>query len=227
MQIIGPVLGCGIASSESGRSVPFTIRQADHDIANVKLIGHTAHAWHTLAEGFTKLASKGELDPDLARRAGFADEVIALSGSQLSKGLTTWLYAQADADDELLGLASYAIRGELGVINLVAVSPAHLAGLPTEPLRGVGTALVAVIAELFVKAGVTEVRLHPLDSAAHEFWTGRGFLPCPDQHNLCIRGAPAVSGLIDGCRVVGVDGVVQCGLRQRTAIYQPPARAVA
>lgn len=216
--ITGKRVGSGMASRSNGTSVAYTIVVPDRTNENLTTIAKTAALWRDLYWDYLKISVP------LANRAKFADEVLGNLGETLRLGVLSNIVAQTN-DGELLGAASWSIVGQnKATINLVTVSPLHIAGSPgTGQVRGIGTAMVAVVSRMLLTAGVTTVYLRPFDREAMEFWRRRGFMMCGNGHLLCIRSRESIERLINGCMIQpdhpGNGEQVICGMSEAVKAY--------
>lgn len=194
MRIAGKPLATGIAKPANGVSaiVYEIVHPASTPENLAHLVSETAR-WKQQAESFQSL------DAELARRARFGIEVMQSAATVMQLGACCLALAQDDAGS-ILAVASYGMFPPDGYLHLQVIEPRHLAGSPgSAQLRGLGTALTASISRQMLKGGVETVYLHPLDSAAASFWTGRGFGVCGRGGLMCIRGREGVEKLIGGC----------------------------
>lgn len=199
--LTGQVLGSGVARPAVGPGVTYRLIRPEKTVANLATIAQEARRWGATAARLLLTARQHQLSADVARRADFAEAVLATAGENLRVGACCLLVAQAE-DGRILGVATYGLRPrQEGAINLVAIDPEHLAGSPgTQQLRGIGTAIVAAVSRDLLAQGVTTVYLHPLDDAAARFWRGRGFVAC-GAGRLCVRGRPGVETLRGSCEL--------------------------
>jgi len=221
--ITGVTIGIGTAQTAAGLPTPYQIVTPEKTVANLAQLAAEGKRWREAIAEFERLALTAKLDPQVAKRARFAEEVLATVGNNVLLGVCCQLLVQ-DYASRVLGVATYGHwdsfeqgqRTRSGAINLQAIDPRHLAGTPgTQQLRGIGTAMTAAISRQMLARGVSAVYLHPLDQAAYEFWSRRGFGICGRGGLLCIRGRTGIEALIDGCHLQpdGPDrgDVVVCG----------------
>jgi len=221
--IAGQVVGQGVAATAAGARVPFVMVEPANTLANLGEIGRESQRWHK-----TALRYVGATSTDVAKRAQFADEVLALTGEQVRLGVSGFLIAQA-TDGRILGVTTYgSLNAREGTLNLVAIDPEHLAGSPgTAQLRGIGTSMVAAASQLMLARGVEVIYLHPFDQEAALFWSHRGFGYCGAGGLLCVRGRAAVEALRGRCELAPDCGdrndCVVCGRLEDTARVRVPA----
>lgn len=199
-------------------------------LPNLSIMGRESARWKATARRFGGLANRRQIEPVVAHRAGFADEVLFAVSENLRLGLPTVLVAQSQ-DGRVLAAMVYiitppgSIAGGEGHIHLLAVDPENLTGSPgTKQVRGLGTAMVAAASRIFLKVGAGQVNIHPLDQQAAIFWSGRGFVGCGAGGLMCVRGRAAIEGLINGC-VVNPDrgDYILCGLPAQVERMRVPA----
>lgn len=226
--LTGSFVGSGIATTAAGAQVPYRLVIPAKTTENLATIGLETKRWRATMTHFQELASAGKLSADVARRARFAEEVLALVGSNIQAGIAHQLVAQA-ADGRILGTASYDHwPPSNGALNLEAIDPEHFVGSPgVSQLRGVGTAVVAGVAEDMLKHGVMTLYIHPLDDAARQFWMGRGFVVCGKGGLHCIQGRAGIEKLIQTCHTLPDCGGVGetcllCGTIKLTEAYRLP-----
>jgi len=226
--IAGKVLGQGVARTASGAAIPFTMVEPERSIPNLGEIGRESRRWHGTALRFREMANKGQLPNDVAKRAEFADEVLAVVGEHLRLGVHGFVVAQGH-DGRILGVTTYGSpRPREGSLNLVAIDPEQLAGTPgDQQLRGIGTSMVAAASQIMLARGDEAVYLHPFDQEAALFWSHRGFGYCGAGGLLCVRGRAAVEALKGRCELspdCGDTGdCVTCGRLEDTARVRVPA----
>jgi hypothetical protein len=201
--IPGRVMGSGTATSaDRSRVVPFAIVKAERSVGTLMAMGIEARRWRQVADHFWKLAAEGKVNPQVARRAEFTEDVLGSVAEDLRRDGLGAMVVQA-RDGTILGAAQYGFMSpNEGMINMQAVAPENLPGSPgTEQLRGVGTALVAAVSRDLLERGAQSIWVKPLDQEAAVFWSRRGFSACGRGGLLCVRGRSAIEGLLGTCEV--------------------------
>lgn len=229
--LTGKLLGSGFARSTVGGKaapiVPYRLLIPDKGTANLQTLGAESARWKATAQRFRGLSQRGQLEQQVANRAQFTDEVLATVADNVRLGACCVLVAET-GDGKIVGAMSYAlIPPREGAINLLAIDPGELVGAPgSRGLRGIGTAMVAAVSRQFLAQGVETVYLHPFDSAAADFWGGRGFGVCGRGMLMCVRGKEGIGRLIDGCEALpDCETCLVCGLaRDVEAMRLPSAR---
>jgi len=197
MSITGRLLGTGVARTATGAAAVYEILSPD--TASLKDLAEEGKRWETTYQEYQRLATKGAVNSELVYRAKFGTEVLARALEMLRTSQCCVIIVRDDYG-RLLATATYRITGTEGFIDLQVIDPQHLAGSPgAAQLRGIGTALTAAISRQVLRAGVTDLYLHPLDDAADSFWRARGFQSCGRRGRLCIHGAENIARLINGC----------------------------
>lgn len=225
--ITGKFVGSGVAVTGGGQQVAYRLMVPDKTTANLSTIAMEAQRWRATHNRYQELVNKHELDASIARRAQFGEEVLAVIGQNVKLGVCCSLIAQA-SDGRILGASSYTWWAPAGGgLNLQVIDPAHLAGSPgKDQLRGIGTALVAAVAQQMLDHGVTTLYLHPLDQAAAVFWSHRGFVPCGVGGRMCIQGQEGIRRLISSCfRLPGCQDngeCLLCGTMKMTEAFRLP-----
>lgn len=221
--ITGQALGDGYASTASGMRVHYRLVKPDKP--SLGELAQESKRWQQLAAQYRAMP---RLPKGMARRASFADEVLATVGVNTLKGTCCNLIAQAD-DGRVLGAVYFHDQSPTeGYLDLVAVAPDQIPGAPNPaPLRGVGTGMVAAVAQEHIRKGATRIYLKPLDDEAEAFWKGRGFHACPPpEWRLCAEG-PEIRALVAACELrpdCGDTGdCVSCGLPATTEAVRVPA----
>lgn len=222
--LTGRNVGSGTATSASGSATLFSLIVPDKSVPNLAGLSSECKLWRDTTKALSRSGG------DVARRAGFAEEVCGVIIENLRLGIGFVMVAQA-ADSRLLGVATYFINVGVkeGLISLVAVAPQHVPGAGTAPgqLRGVGTALVAAVSREMLAAKVESVFLHPLDEDARRFWAGRGFGVCGLGLLMCVRGRDAIDRLRGSCELIHESSgdCLMCGAPGATVAARLPATA--
>lgn len=227
-QLTGRVIGTGIATG-GGLQVPYRMVVPDKTPGNIRVFALEMDRWKKIVERFEAAYFRGELSPDVSRRASFADEVLSVVGDYVRTGSCCNVVAQS-AFGDILGVLNYIDLGShQWSISLMVVAPDHIPGTPGDrQLRGVGTSLVAACSRMLLEYGAESVILYPLDDAAYRFWIGRGFAENGDRHELIIRGRAAIERLIGSCQVkpdCAADPCLTCGTQKQTITARRPALA--
>ena len=201
--ITGKAVGRGIAASEHGQVIiPYRMVIPEKSVSNLDEMAKESRRWQVAHRAIEGKMRRGEVQPNVERRAQFVEEVLALTAEYVRLGDHGVIVAQAD-DGRILGVLQCAkvAEGE-GMINLLAVDPAHIPGAPDdEQLRGLGTSLVAAASQQLLRQGAKTIFIKPLDSEAAQFWQKRGFGSCGGGGKMCVRGEEAVKKLIGACEV--------------------------
>ncbi len=199
MPITGKILGTGIARAPVGAPVVYDIIAPTYNLANLEVLAKETTRWQAEATEFENLSRSGILPIHIVTRAKFGTDVLATVAEFMRIGVCCVVFVQDDYG-KLLAVGNYGTKAKDGFIHQQVIEPKHLAGSPgTAQLRGIGTALTAVISRQMVKAGVETLFLHPYDNAAKTFWMNRGFQPCGLGGRMCITGPKNIEKLIDGC----------------------------
>lgn len=221
MTLTGTQVGTGVAHSP----VPFIIIEPDRSPANVAAIAAEVQRWKATAEQYRQLSLAGTLDPQVAKRAQFCEEVLfSVAETNIRLGACCCLVAQS-AEGTILGVLTYGFLGQNeGAINLTAVDPEYLNGAPARrQLRSIGTSLVAAVSRRFLSRGIEAVYLHAFDAEAARWWGNRGFGPCGRGGLLCLRGTAAIEALKGHCEVSEDGGSVICGHPRQTESVRIPS----
>ena len=224
--ISGTILGQGVAGTQGRVTVPYWLIRPDKSPASLAIMALEARRWRTTSERYWEMAGAGKLDPNAARRAQFADEVMATAAEAVRQGRGGVLLAQAQ-DGRILGISQYLVKDRTAYLLLQTTDPEHQPGSPgAGQLRGIGTALLSGVVQS-VAPQVDTLYLKPLDQQAAMFWSRRGFQPC-EPGSLCVRGQTALAALRVGCQVkpdCPEDGeCLVCGLPADTVAMRVPAR---
>lgn len=212
MTFTGVLRGRGLASSPGCAPVPYQIAEPTRTIDNLLIMEANLNHWATLADEWTMRG----VAPDVVTHAHFAVDTLFTVQQNVLVGVCCALLALT-VDNAILAATVFMKvpqRGpEAGSITLLTTAPPNLAGSPhPRPLRGLGTALVAVASQQLLSEGVTVIYLHPLDASAHAFWSRRGFVACGEGGLLCIRGRAQIETLIGRCQKDPEDGSILCGI---------------
>ncbi len=159
-----------------------------------------AAGWKTKAAEFWSLSYQGKLQPQVAKRADFTEEVMRSCAEAVERG-EGWVVVIQARDGPILGCSQYNAAGDKqGFINLQAISPENLVGSPgRSQLRGIGTSLVAAISQDFLARNYNEIWVKPFDEQAAIFWARRGFGVCRAGGLLCVRGREKIVALRGTC----------------------------
>lgn len=225
--IAGKLVGHGAAQSEDRLlRVPYVIIRAENTPAALAEMESQARGWKAKADEFWAMASRGELSPQVAKRAEFCEEVLRSCAQALRQG-EGWVIVMQARDGRVLGASQYNRTTQMdGMINLQAVAPENLVGTPGKgQLRGIGTSLVAAICQDFLGKGIESVWVKPFDEQAAVFWSQRGFGVCGAGGLLCVRGRANVVGLRSQCQIrpdSSVNGeYIVCGPVDTTMVTTP------
>lgn len=225
--ITGKFLGSGVAVTVAGQQVAYRLVVPDKTASNLSIIATEAQRWQAIHKRYQEMVNQRQLNVSISQRAQFGEEVLAVVGQNLKLGVCCSLTAQA-LDGRILGTSSYTWwKSGDGGLNLQVIDPEHLAGSPgRDQLRGIGTALVAAVAQQMVDHGVTTLYLHPLDQAAAVFWAHRGFVPCGVGGRMCIRGQEGIRRLISSCFILpscqDSGECLLCGTMKMTEAFRLP-----
>jgi len=201
MMITGKIVGSGMAVSEDKvLHVSYIIIRAIKSPAALAEMRAGALRWKTKGQEFWSLVYQGKLQPQVAKRADFTEEVLRSCADALERGEGLVIVIQSK-EGVILGCSQYNKTTEKqGFINLQAVSPDNLAGSPGKSqLRGTGTALVAAISQDFLARNFNEIWVKPFDEQAAIFWARRGFGVCGPGGLLCVRGRDKIMALRGTC----------------------------
>ena len=222
MAISGKILGRGLAqpvgrASRGCLPVPYQTISPANTGQNVTIVRLNISRWQATVNDYLDLAAMGQITPDVPVRAQFAVDVLRKIAGNLELGVCCSMIATT-IDDRFLGAMNYTPMSPTeSTIGLLAVDPRNVPGSPDEPkYRGVGTSMVATLADMLLNQGVTTIYLHPKDAQAATFWRARGFASCGGGGLLCARDADKIRAMIDGC-LRGADNpldnhVTLCGL---------------
>jgi hypothetical protein len=231
VELQGNVLGHGVATSSQNRTVAYQVRDVTGTAYNALTLGREQDFWlaHYKMIERAWLEHRG-VEFRAVERAMFAGLVLYQATENAKAGVCCAAVSQA-SDGGILGAMTYfqndPIVGKWS-IGLMAIDPIHMPGTPgTGQLRGIGTGLLASVAQKLLKGGATRIDLHPLDDAARRFWIGRGFKSCGG--SLCVEGIAEMRRLIATCAVqpdCPADGdCVFCGKREAISAAIPRAYA--
>lgn len=203
MLLVGKVIGRGVAGTASGSMIPYRLVVPDKRADNLDWLAKESQRWRVTEKRFKELVCMGQLSPDVVRRAGFAQEVMTVVANNIRVGVCCYIIVQG-YDERVLGLVTYAfILSTEGVLNLQAIDPEQMAGTPgIQQLRGIGTAMLAAVANEFLKTGRTTLFLHALDEQAAIFWSRRGFVMCGAGGLMCVRTRQAIEKMRAVCESI-------------------------
>lgn len=201
--ITGKYMGGGFASVPGGMTLPFRMTIASDSPSTRAAFASEEIVWRSAHMEFRARVMAHTLDFAVQQRALFATQVIGLARYFIEHSICCIGVVQA-YDGRILGVVNYGyLGGDRLSINLQAIDPQHLPGSPNlYPLRGIGTALLAMVAEEAVRSKVTEIILHPLDSEAARFWEAKGFVTCGTGGLHCVRGTQAILALRTQCKAL-------------------------
>lgn len=198
--ITGTVRARRTLASPDGTTADIAIVAPDPTPANKRALTVIGFLWLDQSE-----AADEDLGPlsDQAFRAYFASTAAFLAAERLTDNACCVLVAEDEDTGEVVGVAVYTPGEGDWYIDDFTVSPRNQPGFPAGvQLRGIGSALLAVIAEdIDRQPTCTSASLLPLDEAAERFWTARGFhrtdprdrlrLTCEEVHEIAARNAAA------------------------------------
>lgn len=172
-------------STVGGRTVTVAAVRPEGTLENIRQLRAASDRWHEDAALIS--------DPRAQRRAFFASSVAFKGGMRLADGSCCVLVAQEEPAGEILGVAVYRSDGGSWWLDDMALAPRRQANeLNADPVRGIGTVMLGVIADDVATGACSRLQLKTLDAQAEEFWRGRGFhntteplhMACPEVRDL-------------------------------------------
>jgi len=202
-QVQGYVVARGIATRPDHLSVPYRVVSPFYTPQNADIISKERDRWAQTLERFRTLERSRQIDYFVMKRAEFGVSVMSTVAENVRNKVCCEIILQ-DYQGRILGVATYGfLDAQEGALNLEVIDPEHLAGTPgTMQLRGIGTALVAVVARAMLITNHTTIYLHPLDDTAGQFWQSRGFRVCGGGGLMCIRGREGILKLRQSCESI-------------------------
>ncbi len=156
-------------STAGGRSVAVKVVRPEPTVENIRRLREVSDLWDAQAGAIKD-------DGRAQRRAYFAASVAFTAARMLETPSCCVLVAEDAVSGEVLGVGTYRLDPDgRWYLDNVTVSPANQPGRGRDQVRGVGTALLGVIANDVSARQCSDLRLYTLDRQAEEFWRNRGF----------------------------------------------------
>lgn len=174
MAVTGKTVRTKALSTKSGRSVTVSVIRPEPTLDNIRELRRVSDRWDDDAE-----LIRDEQQQHRAYFAGYvAFEAAVKLLVQLDGNEGCCVLVAQDERGEVLGVATYRPEAD-GIswyLENLALAPRQQHNpLNADPIRGIGTSLLGVIAQDVCDGACHRLWLRTLDQKAEQFWKGRGF----------------------------------------------------